>query len=485
MDEKKAPQTHDSGVLSTQVVCGAVRVAAWLVAGLLGAGACQSRDESARRSPPERGAAAIERSAAQHARDGLPLPELDRVLLAALAQPEQSVQGPALAGMLASCAGVAADTQRQELLRRVLLRHAQPSMVPALARQLARPLPGLREASSPSAIELRQCESFRQALAIELLGVIAAPASVEPLLAVLFDPAKAELHALCSLALLRVGPAAERRAAALLEASSERLPALAGLLGQMRTVRACAALAAALERSSAVEARARLAIELIRCRDPALIGKYQAVYAATPRDLELGPGVLAHDALAEAVVGAFDASVVPWLLERVPGAPQRGGSGTLEQSSELFAAIRLMTLEQLPAVKKVVQRRRLRQELEVFTQAATQLQSCERLLSCYIVALSEAAHQEGTRQVRGIKAAVMLGVLGDEPARDAIVRRYPRIQSAVIRFWAAQAIGHLTRAPSQATLRALTQVLTAGDAGESHDLALEQVLWRLRLAQAR
>ncbi len=79
----------------------------------------------------------------------------------------------------------------------------------------------------------------------------------------------------------------------------------------------------------------------------------------------------------------------------------------------------------------------------------------------------------------------MLGVLGNENARDAIVRRYPRIRSVVIRFWAAQAIGHLTRAPSEATLRALTELVTPADAGGDHDLALEQLLWRLRLAHAR
>lgn len=459
-----------------------MRRAASLVAWLLAALACQSRDEPARRSPPERPAAAVERGAAEHARAGLPLPELDRVLGLALAQPERSVAGPALAGLLANCAGLVGDTRRQELLRSVLFRHLQPSMAVGLARQLARPLPSLRQASSPSAVEQRECESFRQALAVELLGVLAEPASVEALLTVLFDPMKEELHALCALSLLRLGRPAEQRAAALLEQGSQHLPVLAALLGQMRTPRACTALATALDRTTSVDARARLAIELVRCRDPAVLAKYRAVYAATPPALELAPGVLAHEALAEAAVGAFDSSVVPWLLARVPAA---GSAANSAQSSELLAAVRLMTSEQLAAVRKVVQRRRLRQEVEVFSEAAAQLKSCDRLLSCYVVALSEAAHQQGTHQVRGIKAAVMLGVLGNEHARDAILRRYPRIRSAVIRFWAAQAIGHLTREPSEDTRSALRRLVERPDAGESQDLALEQVLWRLSLQQAR
>lgn len=459
-----------------------MRAAAWLGVWLVGISACQSRTEPAQRSSADRGVAAVERSVSEHARAGLPLAELDRALALALAQPVRSVGGPQLARVLTRCTGLATDAKRQALVRRVLLRHVQPSMVPALAQQLASPLPSLRAASDPAAIERRQCESFRQGLAIELLGVIAAPASVEPLLRVLLDRSKEELHAPVAVALLRVGRPAERRAVALLEQGGEQLPALAVLLGRMRTAGACAALARALERSKAPADRARLAVEIVRCRDPQLMADFQAVYAATPRDLELGPGVLAHEALAEALVGAFDPRVVPWLLERVP---RKGRTADLEQSSELLAAIRLMTSEQLPAVREVVQRRRVRQELEVFVQAADQLERCDRLLSCYVVALSEASHQEGTPQIRGIKAAVMLGALGNDPARDAIVRRYPRIRSAVIRFWAAQAIGHLTRVPHDATLRALTDLLQRADAGAEHDLPLEQLVWRLRLQHAR
>ncbi|HEY6561381.1 MAG TPA: hypothetical protein VI072_29110 [Polyangiaceae bacterium] len=455
--------------------------AAWLVAWLVGSTACQSRDEPARGSPPQSSAAAIARSATEHARVGIPLPELDRTLTRALAQPERSVSGPTLAGVLSRCAGIAVDTERQQLLRSVLFRHLQPSMVSALAGLLARPLPSARDADEPSLLERRQCELFRQSLAVELLGVIAAPESVEPVIRVLLDTSKAELHALCTLALLRTGAPAERRAIALLARDDEHLPVLASVLGQMRTTGACAALGSALSRSRDVAARARLAIELVRCRDAAVLEKYRSVHETTPGALELGAGVLAHEALAEAAVGAFDDSLVPWLLERA----RTGLARDRQQSSELFTAIRLMTPEQMPAVRNVVRSRRVPQELEVFVQAAEQLKRCERLLSCYVVALSEPSHQQGTQQVRGVKAAIMLGVLGNEPARDAIIRRYPRIQSPLIRFWAAQAVGHLTRQPSEATLAALDDLTRHADAGAPQDLALEQVLWRLRLQRSR
>src|SRR5687768_18575461 len=110
-----------------------MRAAAWLVAWLVGSTACQSRDEPVRGSPPQSSAAAIARSATEHARVGIPLRELDRTLTRALAQPERSVSGPTLAGILSRCTGIAVDTERQDLLRRVLLRHLQPSMVSGLA----------------------------------------------------------------------------------------------------------------------------------------------------------------------------------------------------------------------------------------------------------------------------------------------------------------------------------------------------------------
>jgi hypothetical protein len=141
-----------------------------------------------------------------------------------------------------------------------------------------------------------------------------------------------------------------------------------------------------------------------------------------------------------------------------------------------------MTPEQMPRVGRAVQRRPGTAEREVFEHAARLLKSCGTRLSCYVVALSEPEHQEGPAQLAGIKAALTLGVLGNASARDAIVQRYRRIDSPVIRFWAAQAIAKLTPERSSAVANALREL---GESEEkrrgARDLPLEQV--RLRVEQ--
>ncbi|HMJ16511.1 MAG TPA: hypothetical protein VK524_34090 [Polyangiaceae bacterium] len=458
-----------------------MRRAAWFVTWLsITLAACQRREEPDRGSG---GAAGVEKSALAYARTGAAA-ELDRALELSLQKPQQSVAGQTFAAILSRCDAFYGDTRRQELVERALLRHAQPSLIEPLAKLLEPSFASARAASSSADLKRRECELFRQSLAIEILGVIAAPRGVEPLLEVLLDPSKEELQALAALALLRSGVPAESRALKLLATPDKQLPALVSLLGQMRTPRACQALLAALASAKTLELRAELAVEVVRCGSPASLEAYQKAYASIPRTTRIGVGVPAHEALAEAAVGAFDASLVPWLLEQSRASPAAAGGQGYQQSSELLAAVRLMTPEQLRKVTEVVRRRRVRQEQEAFEYCAAQLLACERRLSCYVVALSEASNQSGTEQIRGIKAAVMLGVFGNESARDALLLRYPRIRSPVIRFWAAQAIGHLTRKPAEKSLQTLAELVrAANDAGAPHDLALEQMLWRLRLRQ--
>lgn len=370
------------------------------------------------------------------------------------------------------------------LARRALLRHVSERWRPRLARRIEAPLPGVEEVRTTREVQRRQAEAHRQSVALELSGVQGGEAAIPSVFSVLYDERKRDLHQAAILALLRLGKPAEEHAIAEL-AVAEHLLAAALVLGQMRDPRARAPLVRALDAADSAVSKAALARELVKLEpDGAALAAYERAYTSAPPALMLSLDTAARDALADAGVYAFDAALVPWLLEQVPKSVERGLSKDAAQNAALLSAIRLMTLEQAPAVRALVVRRNAPLEQEAFAQAFELVRSCDAQLSCYVVAMSAEANQKDKAQLVGIKACVMLGVLGNALARDAIAQRYERIRSPAIRFWAAEAILHLTRgdfAKVSASLEPLVLTRVFSLEPEQRDQALETLHWRLLL----
>ena len=78
----------------------------------------------------------------------------------------------------------------------------------------------------------------------------------------------------------------------------------------------------------------------------------------------------------------------------------------------------------------------------------------------------------------------MIGILGDDAARDELVGKIDSINNAAVRFTAAQAIDHLTPKGSKQVSEKLSAIISknaksADREKSAYDAPLKQVLYRI------
>ena len=124
-------------------------------------------------------------------------------------------------------------------------------------------------------------------------------------------------------------------------------------------------------------------------------------------------------------------------------------------------------------------------EKSLLSEASAVVKSCGKDVACYLEAATKSANQEGKSQFVGIKAAYMLGVLGNEKVRDQLVAGVDPISNAAVRFTAAKVIDHLSPKGSTTAADDLQKLVDInvkrGDPGKiAGDAPLKQVIYRLR-----
>ncbi len=367
-------------------------------------------------------------------------------------------------------------------------------------------LPKQDEKNKEKITEFRN-QQFWQTTAAQVLGAIGDPAAVDPLLKVLLDPAKANLHADAVVSLVKLGKPAVARATQLLAGEDKEMVDLAVLkarkaaglatlsptdaphvrtaaivLGTLGHPSAGPALIAALGREQNEANKAVLLRELTKLPGtPEIKRAFQAGFSELPPDAVLPPGQPAQQALAEFATSFFDPEFVPWLLQEA--AKVKGDDDT--KSALLVAAIKLMVPEQVAAVGAAVEKHGSEIEKAVFAEAAGVVKSCGKEVACYFDAATKSANQEDKTQFIAIKAAYMLGILGNEKVRDDLVAGVDPISNAAVRFTAAKVIDHLSPKGSASAADELQKLVDAnvkrGDRDKmAGDAPIKQVIYRLR-----
>lgn len=387
-----------------------------------------------------------------------------------------------------------------------MLTMADKSWTKPLIDKLEPPLelPQQGEQNKGKVAEFRN-QQFWQTTAAQLLGVIGDPAGVEALLKVLLDPAKANVHADAVVSLVKIGKPAIAKATQLLEGedkalvefAAERSRKASGLptstdaphvgtaavvLGTIGHASAAPALIAALDKPQTEANKAVLLRELAKL-PPSEESKraFKEGFEKLEPDAVIPPGQPALQVLAESAASFFDPELVPWLLQRA--AATKGDEDT--RSSLLVAAVKLMSPEQVSAVGAAMNKYGGELEKAVFNEAAALVKSCGKGVACYFDATTKTANQSEKSQFVGIKAAYMLGVLGDEKVRDQIAAGIDPITNAAVRFTAAKVIDYLSPNGSTATADGLQKLVDAnikrGDASKiAGDAPIKQVIYRLR-----
>lgn len=413
--------------------------------------------------------------------------------------------------MIGAFTKLRADTEEGAAVYRdlnaAMLEMADKSWTPTLIERLepALELPQSGEQNKEKITEFRN-QQFWQTTSTQLLGAIGDPAAIDPLLKVVLDPAKANLHSDAVISLVKLGKPAVARATQLLNGEDKELVEFAAhrarkasgmptapsdaphvrtaaiVIGTIGHSSAAPALTAALQKEPHEINQAVILRELAKLPvTDANKEAFKSGFARLASDAVIPPGQPAKQVLAESATSFFDPALVPWLLQQVAAVEDDEET----KSALLVAAIKLMRQDQVAAVGAAVDKYGTELEKGVWTEAASVVKSCGKEVACYLDAATKAANQDTKQQFVGIKAAYMIGVLGDEKVRDQLVSGVDPISNAAVRFTAAKVIDHLSPKGSTAAADQLQKLVDAnvkrGDRDKmAGDAPIKQVIYRLR-----
>ena len=379
---------------------------------------------------------------------------------------------------------------------------ADASWLPALSQKLTQPMAPLRDRAEvdddePSDEENEYTDQlFWQTTAIRVLGRLRDPRAVEPLVQVLLDSEKGELHDAALLALTAIGRPVLQRALALVRSAEEQAQVGGQLLGELGLAYGVEPLIDALNREPNAVARAFMARALTRM--PATtnsLAAFKRAYESVPPKTSLREGFIdpldARETLADAARNFADPQLVPWLLlhaARARGAEVERAGIRLHL---LASAIYLATPAQLPSVKKAVARFGSA-ALRVFVEEAERaMADCREEADCYVDSSAALAKpyldQQTALPTRAycLKSMYRLAQLGGPTHAVELAELLTGESDPPLASVAAQVIDHLVPAGSKPLEARLARHFVHEDghsySGHPATAPLESTLHRLRI----
>ena len=381
-------------------------------------------------------------------------------------------------------------------------------LIERLGRPMGKLMPGDR--SNDKKIADYRNEQFWQVTAAEILGNLRAKAAVRPLFLVALDPNKADVAATAIIALVKSGPDAMPPLVRALKGADADIESRArksegdAKKGRAQVARTAALVIGTLGRRDGVPpllqelnrpgydaiTRAVLARELTKCpATPASLQKVLQVFEGTSSSVIIPPGHVAKDILGETLANFHDPSIVPRLIRHVDGLPATEEDEGA-RAGALATLFKIMRRDQVSQVEGALRRwaptsNEMRLEKEAFAQAKDVVLTCREDVSCYLTKVASPDAQVRRDQFIGIKAAFMIGVLGNAHTRAELLKRLPSISNAAIRFTLGMTLDHLTPDGDAATERGLEAILEenrrSGDRNRiMGDAPLRQILFRLK-----
>lgn len=353
-----------------------------------------------------------------------------------------------------------------------------PSWEGQLITMLGRPI------NDPKDVATLRDELFWQITSAELLGLQKSEKAIQPLLKMLLSPNKAQGAATAILALVKIGKPAVQPVIDLLEgnnkdlieyskveqlksagdkpnaeqkkaAETAHISMAALILGTIGRSDSAAPLLSALGKSTDDVAKAIIARELSKVpKTPETVKAFQETYEKIPATMTIPPGLGAREALLEAATSFFDASFVPWIVKTALDAKGEEGDVAPIRDASLQAAMKLMTPDQIAEVDKLYNKAQTGADGKPSTVgkafekeyklAKDLLKECGTDASCYLGKAADNANQQKDTQFKGIKAAYMVGILGNADLRTKIIDAFPKIPHAAVRFVSVSAIDQLS-----------------------------------------
>lgn len=339
-------------------------------------------------------------------------------------------------------------------------------------------------------------QAFWQTVAARALGDLKSAKAVRPLMKVILSPTKGPVSNTALVALVKIGKPAVAPAEALLKGEDKELvdystaEALKGadgdasakdkdgkikkeireaaekaylsnaaqILGALGADSSSGPLLGALEKA---DDQTKVIISLVLPLVPkttATIDAYKATFDKSKMDLEV-PGVgSAKELLADGSCDFFDASIVPWLTKAAVDLKAGGGVEQPDVDSirtyALLATMKVMKADQIADVEALANIKTkgtddkgkeidttLGKSFEKeWKQAKELVENCKDGVDCYMAKLTDDKSQEKDGQFTGIKAAYMIGILGNDATRPKLVEAMPKITNGAVRQAALKAL---------------------------------------------
>jgi hypothetical protein len=373
----------------------------------------------------------------------------------------------------------------------------EPRLLTLVARPMGADLHG----------EERKDEAFWQITAAEALGMLRSEKAIAPLIEAVRSVDKPEVAPAALTALIQIGKPAMAPAVALLRSEAParapgpdaRTPsgreAGALILGTIGRGEAAPHLIEALGSTDDYE-RAAFAREIVKLPStPATVKAFQSACDRAPLVFSYGDEGRGRAALISFAPQLFDSSITPWIVSSAMAAKGVAGEVEAVRGASLIAAMKLMTAEQVGTVEKLARVQvgtakgkpiTLGQGFERDYRVAKDLvMGCAGRVDCYLDSLADPISQSLETQFRGVKAAMMVGVLGGAGDAVRLVDRIPALHNTAVRVAALIALDHLCPQGNPEVVRRLEALSAdAGSNAAGGALALKVTRYRL-LARAQ
>ncbi len=380
------------------------------------------------------------------------------------------------------------------------------SLIGMLSGEIKHPTSGKTKEQQRDLIDPYRDQLFWQVTAAQVLGEIGGQDAVEPLLKVLLDPSKGEIATTALLALVKIGKPAVARAIKMLDESdplvdfhkkkvkeatdakelpkgNPALPIAAAVIGMAGRAEGIDPLIAAMNKAGIEEAdKAVIAQELTKI--PATEKSKQAfktAFESISLETTLPNRTPALIALAEAAGDFYDPSMVDWLLSRAEATSGGGEEKKALQQTLATTALKVAKVGQLAAIKAAAKRYGVDDLLKY---GAPLLEKCGDKVDCYLTEVEKTENQSKDHQMAGIKAAYMVGILGNEQSRDALIERLPSLENAAVHFVATKSIDKLTPTGDEAVVTQLEELIEKNEKSADADklsanAPLKQIAYRI------
>jgi HEAT repeat protein len=391
-----------------------------------------------------------------------------------------------------------------------------PSWEPQLLERLNRPMEmvdAAKDKDKKDKITAYRNEQFWQITSSEILGNIKSAKATEPLFKCVVNPGKADVAASAVMAIVKIGKPAMPvlndillgKNAGMIEYSKGVVktgPELAVVrtaalvIGTVGRVEGVKPLIEALGQTKDDPTKAIIARELSKLpSSEESLNAYVDVLMKMPVSVDLPTGETAAAMLSETVDGFYNPSVVDKLIKRGNDAKGSDEDKHTIRDSTIVALIHLMKKEQIEQVEKAInswapKADENKLEKEAFAKSKETLVACGDKIECYLAKIEEPALQEQKDQVAALKAAYMLGILGSadparmESTRNEIIKRFPKIKNAAIKFASGKAVDHLTPNGDKGAADAIKKVMDDNkQKGDNNlilgDAPLKQIMFRI------